>query len=694
MERLRINPGSILIIVILLVYTQAIGETRDSEDIFLPGTILTSYRYFQFITIKDLNLTLDRYHQIDKSKMAQSQQDSIQIGMFNVGDLLYDIAVLYRARGEIVIYENNGNGTLSPYRILRGKNKKGIEAKAIRLLPPEDIIANPSRRCGLEIDYGDGSERIVSDIEILKGRSDIIENGTTDETEPDMMTLPRGSLTDITFIEQWRSQNNGVSPRNVVVGDIDKDGKNEVVYTFWPLDQSAFPTRIVVFECVNQNTYRVDWDTTLQHGGYCLNSSLLDFDNDGNLEFFGIGWGSMTQNWEIGLWECTGEGKYRFKRIEVIYSMPQTIDVKDTVTLNGITSKGFFLCYSSWVEPYYTAICKYRYSAKYLNSYVFNSTLNAPSVPCFVYSMQAGKFDEDGRYMFAIGIAQWSSYYISYLDSTGVSTNAGYEWKDMDFNEPVSGGFLLGKDLEGDGTPEIFAAGIGVGTGSVGVVKHSGSPGENQWRTMWWDTVGVRGTPVNSMDSGIYRNKYSILHNVSGATGGPYHTRDVLHLSIYSKVSDYDFSRVVYVMKDSSSFSSARFCDMDKDGKMNVVSPGYYGIWGNDTNFLLDYEETGSIGIQPIGNIIPERYNLLQNYPNPFNSETVIKFDIPKNENITLRIYDMTGREIATLINEYKVAGSYKINFNADRYKMSSGIYFYILKSDSFTETKKFVYIK
>ena len=57
MERLRINPGSIIIMLILLVNAQAIGETRGSEDIFLPGTLLTSYRYFQFITIKDLNLT-------------------------------------------------------------------------------------------------------------------------------------------------------------------------------------------------------------------------------------------------------------------------------------------------------------------------------------------------------------------------------------------------------------------------------------------------------------------------------------------------------------------------------------------------------------------------------------------------------------------------------------------------------------
>jgi len=626
--------------------------------------------------------------------MNELQQDSIQIGIITPGDLLFDIAVLYKTNNEIVLYVNNGNGTLSPIRILNGLNKAGSAAEKILLIPPEDIIGNPSRRCNLQITYGDGSEKTVSDIEIQKGKSEIIEKGSTAGYMPDMMTLPRGSLTDITFIEQWRSQNNGNCPGNVVVGDIDKDGRNEAVYTFWPLDQSAFPTRMVVFECVNQNTYRIDWDTTLQHGGYCLNSRILDFDNDGNLEFFGIGWGSMTQNWEIGLWECTGEGKYRFRRVDGIASLPQTIDVKDSVTLNGITRKGFFICYSDPYTDPRTYIYKYRFTNKILNGYGFNSTPSNPGVPCFVYSMQAGKFDEDGRDMFALGLSQWSSYYISYLDSTGVSTNAGYEWKDMNFNEPVSGGFLLGKDMEGDGTPEIIAAGIGVGTGTVGVVKHTGSPGANQWQTMWWDSAGVMGMPVNSLDSGLYHNKFSILHNVSRATGGPYYTRDVLHLSIFSKESDYSFIRTIKFIKDSSTFCSARFCDMDNDGKMNVIGSASQGVWGNMIFYLTDYEETGSIGIEPIGNNIPASFTLYQNYPNPFNSETVIKFDLPEAGNVVLKIYDISGREIAALINENKPAGNYRINFNADKYKMSSGIYFYVLKTNKSTQTKKLVYIK
>ena len=91
-------------------------------------------------------------------------------------------------------------------------------------------------------------------------------------------------------------------------------------------------------------------------------------------------------------------------------------------------------------------------------------------------------------------------------------------------------------------------------------------------------------------------------------------------------------------------------------------------------------------------NFIPVKYNLYQNYPNPFNPTTSIKFDIPKTSNITLKIYDILGREVATLVNEEKTAGSYTITFNAS--KLASGIYFYRLTAGSFNQTKKLVLLK
>ncbi|NOS83734.1 MAG: T9SS type A sorting domain-containing protein [Ignavibacteria bacterium] len=95
------------------------------------------------------------------------------------------------------------------------------------------------------------------------------------------------------------------------------------------------------------------------------------------------------------------------------------------------------------------------------------------------------------------------------------------------------------------------------------------------------------------------------------------------------------------------------------------------------------------IGIPFIGTEHPENFSLYQNYPNPFNPNTNITFDIPKSEFIKLAVYDILGREAAVLVNEFKQAGRYTISFNAA--ELSSGIYFYTLRSGDVTVTKKMI---
>lgn len=87
-------------------------------------------------------------------------------------------------------------------------------------------------------------------------------------------------------------------------------------------------------------------------------------------------------------------------------------------------------------------------------------------------------------------------------------------------------------------------------------------------------------------------------------------------------------------------------------------------------------------------------YKLEQNHPNPFNPSTKIKYSIKEPGLVTLKVYDLLGREIATLVNEPKQAGEYEVEFNADSYGLSSGVYLYQLTSGSFISIKKFVLIK
>jgi hypothetical protein len=88
----------------------------------------------------------------------------------------------------------------------------------------------------------------------------------------------------------------------------------------------------------------------------------------------------------------------------------------------------------------------------------------------------------------------------------------------------------------------------------------------------------------------------------------------------------------------------------------------------------------------------PATFSLEQNYPNPFNPTTSIQYAIGSRQIITLKVYDVLGNEIATLVNEEKPAGEYEVEFNAS--ELTSGIYFYQLKSGSFVETKKMILLK
>ena len=91
-------------------------------------------------------------------------------------------------------------------------------------------------------------------------------------------------------------------------------------------------------------------------------------------------------------------------------------------------------------------------------------------------------------------------------------------------------------------------------------------------------------------------------------------------------------------------------------------------------------------------NSAPLNFMLSQNYPNPFNPSTTIIYSVPRTSLVSLKIYDMLGREVRTLINEYKSPGSYNIVFNA--HGLSSGVYFYRLTAGNYSDVKKLILIK
>lgn len=94
------------------------------------------------------------------------------------------------------------------------------------------------------------------------------------------------------------------------------------------------------------------------------------------------------------------------------------------------------------------------------------------------------------------------------------------------------------------------------------------------------------------------------------------------------------------------------------------------------------------------GNVLPAGFKLEQNYPNPFNPSTIIKYQLSEDGYVTLRVYDILGKEIATLVNEFKQAGNYNSQFSIHNSQLTSGIYFYTLRVNGYAETKKMILTK
>jgi len=150
----------------------------------------------------------------------------------------------------------------------------------------------------------------------------------------------------------------------------------------------------------------------------------------------------------------------------------------------------------------------------------------------------------------------------------------------------------------------------------------------------------------------------------------------------------YDTTKIIAVLSDTVFFD---------DPPQKFISGNYYykiTALDNTLHQSAPSEEAhiNITGIPEAPPIVVEHYSLLQNYPNPFNPSTKISWQSPVGSHQTLKVFDVLGNEVATLVDEYRNAGSYEINFNAN--SLSSGIYFYKLTIGSFVDSKKMILLR
>lgn len=144
--------------------------------------------------------------------------------------------------------------------------------------------------------------------------------------------------------------------------------------------------------------------------------------------------------------------------------------------------------------------------------------------------------------------------------------------------------------------------------------------------------------------------------------------------------------------ENNSGLPSHHICGIGVDKFNNKWIGTNYGDSGTGAGLVVFNEGGVVTDIKNVLSVYPNHYQLMQNYPNPFNPSTSISFSIPSDGHVTLGIYDVLGNAVALLENGYKSAGTYSYNFDAT--KLTSGIYFYTIRSGSFFETKKMLLMK
>jgi uncharacterized delta-60 repeat protein len=278
---------------------------------------------------------------------------------------------------------------------------------------------------------------------------------------------------------------------------------------------------------------------------------------------------------------------------------------------------------------------------------------------------------------------------------TGYSTGSGtnYDYATLKYNS--AGVQLWVVRYNGPGNDEDKASSLAVdSSGNVYVTGDSfGSGTLFDYATIKYNTAGVEqwvaryNGPGNSFDMA-----FSI--GVDGS-GNVY----VTGYSTGSGTSD-DFASLKYNSAGVQLWT-ARYngpgnkydgaCGLAIDGLGNVYVTGYCVVAGTNTDYAtIKYSQT--VGIQNISTETPSKYSLSQNYPNPFNPMCNVQFSMCNAGNVKLVVYDVQGREVQTLVNERLQSGTYEAKFDGSM--LNSGVYFYKLITDGFTETKKMLMLK
>ena len=523
---------------------------------------------------------------------------------------------------------------------------------------------------------------------------------------------------------QWPDS---VGAEKVLSGfDINKNGKKEFVVLADPAWAQALPNvyrpYLFWFEANGDNTYKLLWSTQIpgkNAGDYSYpDFTVADIDKDGNMEITVVvpRWRTDAEDALLYIYEFDNGAFPTDPTISSDLSLRKGMQYRAThVQVDDVDNDGENeVVVTSRADDYGGAGA----GRTLMVHHFFGGDINPGTFGYFerefidssavlkggsVYEFGIVDFDKDGKK--EIWVSTWDLLSLAIYEATAKDTyvlqadiNQARPANDVGIRKS-----MRWYDADKDGKLEYYCAGItdASNPGNLYMI-----PSTNDVSTLTTASFVTLTPDLEQIDTWTYEG--ADIGDVNGdgrmdyIVAGAGIRREIFWYQYKGSGSPADSSnyRMSDMYKDISP-TTEHFNlktlnignDIDGDGKKEIFLCNLSPKNGtNDAAIIILESKRISTSVDRVNGILPEGFSLNQNYPNPFNPMTEIGFAIPASGFVSLRVFDMVGREIVTLVNRELSAGAYKASFDASG--LPSGTYFYTLKAGTFVETKKMLLLK
>jgi len=520
---------------------------------------------------------------------------------------------------------------------------------------------------------------------------------------------------------------------NIIAGvDVDGDGLTEIymVNNNWNDGADEVIPRIYKYERLAADLWAMVWEaipptTLVEKQNTWPTLSLTDLDNDGKME---LCWGivnnvvTIANPARIVVYEHAGGDNFGVDNAGV-WEPNSSWTITDSVSTQNIRPIDWEIADidDDGVDEIIFADRKGTTSGMYYGICSVSDipdagdgsetwTLESSGLDVGMTSAAENKWD--------VAVVGNNAYIFSETEISKISwTGTAYEYTAL---SPIIGGSpnqaALGVDIDGDGTTEIFAPTYDWGVDSLKGVYILKEVADTLQATLvanmseYWPSGsrGIWGAASGDIDDDglmdfVMGSRASSPHN--GMIFRIEHQGGDIYAAANWELTIIDSAYAVVDLADGGIWSEFAIGNMDEDAGNEVFYASSvavpYSVEFATTSvsapvIILDSPNT-SVSIEEREVQIADGYKLQQNYPNPFNPSTTITFHIPQNEVVSLSVYDLQGREVATLLNQSMSTGSYDLTWGGldnNGVQVASGVYVYTLRTSSYTDSKTMLFLK